>query len=186
MSNDTRKVQTYLEALYAQDFKERPVSVEKFLCDNRFLGRSTEGGQAVYDCWKDALTDFMGEDSKYLGIFTGAIGCLGAEVKVSLLDGRELTIPEIMEERKQGKQHWVYSYDIERGKIVPGKVLEAVLSGEDVDDIIEIELDNKQKILCTANHPFLTTKGIYKKAKELKDGGSLMSLHREMRDCLNT
>ena len=68
------KVSTYLEHLYSLDFKERPVSVSQFLDDPNFLGRSTEGGKVVYPVWRQSLIEVMGEDSKYLPIFTGAIG----------------------------------------------------------------------------------------------------------------
>jgi intein/homing endonuclease len=170
---------TMLGAYYKKDYVEPPVSMQRFLTDTDFLGASTFQGQAVYPIWTRTLTKLSNSPEKNLPIFTGAIGCLGPDVKVSLLDGRELSIPEIMEERKKGKQHWVYSYDIERKKIVPGKVTGALLSGKSVDNIVEVELDNKERILCTHDHPFLMSQGVYKKAEELEPGDSLMPLYRE-------
>ena len=110
---------TYLDHLYSLDFKERPVSVNQFLDDPTYLGNSTKNGNIVYPCWRETLSELMEEDSKYLAVFTGAIGCLGDSVKIQLLDGRSVTIPQIIKERANGKQHWVYSYDISNGCVVP-------------------------------------------------------------------
>ena len=74
MSNKTRKAQTFLEHLYSIDYKERPVSINYFLNNPTFLGGSTEKGKVVYPVWRETLTELMCEDSKYLAIFTGAIG----------------------------------------------------------------------------------------------------------------
>lgn len=173
------RLDTVAEAAYRKDYKEIPVQIGTFLSHPTYLGNITERGNSVFPFWRRVLSDIAIDDTRYLQVFTGAIGCLGSEVKVSLLDGRELTIPEIIEERKQDKKHWVYSYDVSRGKVVPGEVTDAMLSGKSVGNIVEIELDNKEKILCTHDHPFLTTEGIYKKAEELEFGDSLLPLYRE-------
>ena len=178
-NNQKIRMETLLTAAYGTDYAEIPVSMRKFLTDSDFLGTSTRKGAAVYPIWRRVLSELSNSPEKNLPIFTGAIGCLGSDVNVSLLDGRELTIPEIMEERKKGKQHWVYSYDTTRKKVVPGRVVGAMLSGKKVDKIVEIELDNGEKIRCTHNHPFLLTSNEYQKAEELKPGDSLMPLYRE-------
>ena len=57
---DSTKMQTYLDHFYSLDYKERPVSVDRFLDDPHFLGNSTSKGQDVYDVWRkyfDALWD---------------------------------------------------------------------------------------------------------------------------------
>ncbi|MHA1592384.1 MAG: hypothetical protein ACTSUP_07935 [Candidatus Heimdallarchaeaceae archaeon] len=74
MQRNDRRVQTFLDHLYSLDFKERPVSMSRFLDDPNFLGNSTKNGKIIYPVWRDTLTELMAEDSKYLAIFTGAIG----------------------------------------------------------------------------------------------------------------
>lgn len=74
MTINKQKMQTFLDHLYSIDFKERPVTISKFLSDRQFLGNFLEGGRAVYPVWKESLTEVMCEDSKYLVILTGAIG----------------------------------------------------------------------------------------------------------------
>lgn len=180
--DQNRLVSNYLEYAYQLNYKERPPTMEEFLCSPRYMGGLTDNGKAIYPIWKKTLDQVSKEDTKYMIVLSGAIGCLSGETKVSLLDGRELTIPEIMRERSEGKQHWVYSYDIERKKVVPGKVEGAVLSGQGVDNIVEVELDNGEKIECTHNHPFLLLTGEYKKAEDLKPGDRLEPLYRELSD----
>ena len=184
-NNQKKRMEALLTAAYGTDYIEAPVSMRTFLTDTDYLGGSLIGkggkpGAAMYPIWHKVLGELSNLPEKNLPIFTGAIGCLGPNVKVSLLDGRELTIPEIIEERNKGKQHWVYSYDTTRKKVVPGKVVDAMLSGKKVSKIVEIELDNGEKVRCTHNHPFLLTSNEYKEAEELKPGDSLMPLYREL------
>lgn len=167
---------TFLDSYYQKFFRERPVDILTFVSDAYYLGRSTSNGQFIYPIWKDALVKMFDDMSKTLIVLSGAIGCLGPDVKVKLLDGRHLTIPEIIKERKRGVQHWVYSYDIKSHKVVPGKVVAALLSGRNVN-VIEVCLDNKQKIKCTPDHPFLLRTGEYVRADMLKRGMRLMPLY---------
>ena len=80
------QINSYLKVLYKLDFKERPVTVDQFLCDPKFLGKATANGKAVYPIWKTVLTEMMAEDSKYLAVFTGAIGT-GNEVEDVVSEG---------------------------------------------------------------------------------------------------
>lgn len=72
--NNKKHIETYLDYLYKKDYKERPVSVEQFLCDDRYFGKLTKGGKTVYPIWKEKMNDFLNEDSRYLLVLTGAIG----------------------------------------------------------------------------------------------------------------
>lgn len=109
--------------------------------------------------------------------YSRGFGCFGPNVKVSLLDGRELTIPQIMEERKSGVQHWVYSYDIKLNKMVPGKVVDAMQTIK-MAKTVTVTLDNGESIECTEDHPFLKRNMEYAEAQDLKPGDSLMPLYR--------
>lgn len=73
-NNELKRIETYLDYLYQLDYRERPVSVEEFLSSNRFFGKMTAQGKMVYPIWKQKLSELLAEDSKYLVIFTGAIG----------------------------------------------------------------------------------------------------------------
>jgi len=70
----SHRVISYLDSLYKMDYKERPVDVETFICDPRFLGKITSKGRTIYNVWKKELNIVLNEDSKTMIVFTGAIG----------------------------------------------------------------------------------------------------------------
>lgn len=67
------KIQTYLDHLYALDYKERYVSIDEFFESNKFLGPVTENGKIIHQIWRDSAREIMSDDSKYTIVLTGAI-----------------------------------------------------------------------------------------------------------------
>lgn len=59
--------QTY-ENLYLSDFKEVPVSIDRFLCDPEYLGNTNDNGNMVYPEWKTVMHDIFAERTKYYEI----------------------------------------------------------------------------------------------------------------------
>lgn len=68
------KLQTYLNHLYDLDYKERPVSVDQFLCDPEYLGGLTDRGKSVYPCWREKLPALLNDDKRWQIVLTGGIG----------------------------------------------------------------------------------------------------------------
>jgi intein/homing endonuclease len=112
----------------------------------------------------------------YLG-YDEDIGCLTEDTKIPLLDGRILTIKELVEEYESGKSNWVYSFD-SNGSPKPGRINKAWLSKK-TKELCLVTLDNGEIIRCTPNHPFMLSNGKYLRADELKGDESLMALYRE-------
>ena len=69
-----QEIRNYLDYVIAQNYREKPPSMEQFLSDPQYLGTLTGGGKVVYPVWKKALEIVAREDSRYLAVFTGAIG----------------------------------------------------------------------------------------------------------------
>ena len=69
-----KEINTYLNSLYAQMYREKPVSVEQFIRDEAYLGKVTSKGNAIYPIWIDALNTIFTDDSKIQVVLTGAIG----------------------------------------------------------------------------------------------------------------
>lgn len=80
-------------------------------------------------------------------------GCFSMDTKVPLLDGRTLTIQEIAEEHKQGKQNWAYSVDPLTGNFIPGIISWAGIT-HNLAEVYEVELDNGEKFVATGDHKF--------------------------------
>jgi len=104
-------------------------------------------------------------------------GCLAMDTKVSLLDGRELSITEISDELATGKELWTYSCDPLTGKVIPGIVSWAGMTQESAS-VLKITLDNGEHIICTPDHKFPVYDTEFKRADQLEVGESLVPLYR--------
>ena len=102
--------------------------------------------------------------------------CFTGDTKISLLDGRELSLTEIQKEFGEG-EFWVYSCK-ENGRIVPGRAHSLKKTRENTQ-LVEVELDNGEKIHCTPDHKFMLRTGEYCEAQNLQPGISLMPLYRQ-------
>lgn len=101
--------------------------------------------------------------------------CLTGDTMISLVDGREISIIDLLKEQKQGKQNWVYSFNEETQIIEPKPIID-VLETRIVNQIIEVELDNGEIIKSTLDHKFMMRNGTFIEAKDLKEGTALMPL----------
>ena len=101
--------------------------------------------------------------------------CLTGDTKISLLDGSEVPIKELVGK----KEFYVYSYNHDTNKVVPGRGHSCRLTKKKVP-IITIVLDNGEKIRCDHDERFLLRNGRYLKANKLVIGDSLMPLYRRV------
>lgn len=75
-----------LEQVYLIDFKEVPVSIDRFLCDPEYLGESNGKGSQIYPGWWDAYnTVFNSEEEKYEVILSGATRIGKTSTAVSMM-----------------------------------------------------------------------------------------------------
>lgn len=102
--------------------------------------------------------------------------CFTGDTKLRLLDGTEPTLEELAE---RGGEFWVYSATAE-GEIVPGRGHSARLTKR--SKLVEVELDNGEKIRCTPDHLWMLRSGEYREARDLAGGESLMPLYRKLDD----
>lgn len=100
--------------------------------------------------------------------------CFTMDTKVAMLDGTTRTIGQLVSE---GGEFWTYAYSHHEERIVPAKAT-AHLTRRDTT-IVEVELDNGEKIRCTPDHDFMLRDGSYCPAYLLKPGTSLMPLYRK-------
>jgi len=106
--------------------------------------------------------------------------CLTGETPVTCLDGKDRSMRDLAEEvprlAKEGKHHYVFSYDTKRHRVVPGKITAAGLSGKK-KAVYRVVVDSGAIVRCTGDHPFLLRNGSYKQAQDLVKGESLMPLY---------
>ena len=102
--------------------------------------------------------------------------CLFGETSISLLDGTEVQIKDLLGR----KSFWVYSSK-EDGTIVPG-LAHSVRITKYINTLIKITLDNNEHFLCTEDHLIMLRNGEYKASKDLIIDDSLMPLYRRKED----
>lgn len=107
-------------------------------------------------------------------------GCFTGDTKVRLVDGRSLSIDELLVEQ-QYRQNWVYTYNHNTSKIEP-KPIKKVFQTKLVTNLVEVELDNGEVIRCTPEHRFMLRDGQFDEAQNLTPGTSLMPLYTKVSD----
>lgn len=68
-----KEMRTIREMELLKIYKEVPVDIITFISDDRYLGRVTDNGKAVYPIWKEALKEIFSDNSKLYIVFTGGI-----------------------------------------------------------------------------------------------------------------
>lgn len=64
--------QTYQD-IWLADYREIPVDIDTFVCDDRYLGKTNRQGSAVYPFWRKTLREIFDAGNKYEEcFFTGA------------------------------------------------------------------------------------------------------------------
>ena len=127
------------------------------------------GDMSIYDSMVRMAQDFSLRYPLVHG--QGNFGCFTADTKVKLADGRNLSFFELIEEHKQGKRNFTFTFDGEKIKIAEIKNPRMTnLNAE----IMKVILDNGEEIKCTLNHKFMLKNGNYKEAQYLDSGESLM------------
>lgn len=117
----------------------------------------------------DAETGEIKNNRNYMSV------CFTMDTKVPLLDGRTLTIEQIANQYKTNDLY-AYSCDPQTGKIEPGKIEWAGVTGHD-REVIRLTLDNGETITCTPDHRFVVREGGFVEAQDLQVGQGLMPFY---------
>jgi DNA gyrase subunit B len=107
-------------------------------------------------------------------------GCFDGDTKVALADGRSLSFKEIITEQKQGKKHFCYTIRHD-GKIGLEEIRNARRTKQNAE-VVQVTLDNGERLICTPAHPFMLRDGSFKSADALTPDDSLMPLYRKLSD----
>lgn len=111
--------------------------------------------------------------------FFFAQGCLVLDTKLPLLDGRTLTLEEVIKEHQEGKENWVYGLSNVTHELEPAKIKWAGITRRDAK-VLEVRVDNGESVIATPDHKFILRDGTEVEAQNLKSGDSLMPLNLEL------
>jgi len=133
------------------------------------------GDMAIYDALVRMAQDFSLRYPLVHG--QGNFGCFTADTKIALTDGRSLSFADLIKENQEGKRN--FTFTIDNGSIQIAEIKNPRKTRENAE-IIEIILDNGEKIKCTPNHKFMLLNGNYKEAEYLESGESLMPFYTRL------
>ena len=114
------------------------------------------------------------ESEIYIVEGDSAGGCFHGDTKVALADDRAISFKELIAEQEQGKENFCWSY-CQDGQFRPQPIRNARLTKENAE-VIRVNLDNGETIICTPDHLFMMSDGSYKPASEL------LSEYRDLKD----
>lgn len=107
-----------------------------------------------------------------------ASGCISSQTGISLADGREVLIVDLVKEFNEGKKNYVFCCD-EKGNIHIRPILKAFQT-KFAEKLYRITLDNDLYLDCTPEHLIMMRNGTYKSASELCINDSIMPLYRDI------
>jgi len=105
-------------------------------------------------------------------------GCFEGNTKIALTDGRNLSFKELVKENNQGKIN--YCYTIKKDQSIGMEKITNPRITKRNTEVIEITLDNGEKITCTPEHKFMLRNGKYEEAQNLTSKISLMPLRKKL------
>jgi intein/homing endonuclease len=101
--------------------------------------------------------------------------CISLDTKIKLLDNRDLTLQEIINEYENGKINYAYTVNQQTHTIEPGKIVWAGVTRKNAE-VVEVTLDNGESVIVTPDHRFIMRDGSEKEAGLLESGDKIMSL----------
>jgi deoxycytidine triphosphate deaminase/intein/homing endonuclease len=133
------------------------------------------GEEEVFDISVPTLHNFVANDlivhnSTYARCFAG-------DTRVALVDGTSPTLEEMAKRHDSGEIFWGYSIG-ENGRLIVSLLDAPRFVGR--DSLIEIELDNGERIHATPDHLFMRRDGHMVEAHELRPQDALMPLYRDL------
>jgi intein/homing endonuclease len=126
----------------------------------------------------DQQTGDIKDNSKHMSILEDfwlprREGCLDLSTKISLLDGRDVELFQLILEYQAGIKNWTYSVDHHTGEIMPGLISWAGITRKN-SEIVKVYLNNGKIITATPDHKFILSNGEKVEAKDLKTDDHLM------------
>ena len=125
------------------------------------------------EIWQRRLPSLSGGGSNVIDAGYNPL-CLDLDTKIPLLDGRTLTLNQLITEFDQGKENWTYSCNPETGAVVPGLINWAGLTRKNAE-VLKITFDNGKELICTPDHKIPVFGKGFVEAKDLTETDSLIS-----------
>jgi len=169
----TKSVMADDEDIFVITSKDNPAKVERLPASN------VTGNLSDVEYFQNKMCMSTPVPKSYLGLERD-VNCLSLRTKIPCLDGKTRTLGDIINEyNRTGKLPYVYSWDKETNKIVPGEVTWAGVTRRNAR-VVEVELDDGSKCECTPEHLWFDIDGNEVRADDLTSGMQLLPLRRKV------
>ncbi|HDM67126.1 MAG TPA: DNA topoisomerase IV subunit B, partial [Thermoplasmatales archaeon] len=101
-------------------------------------------------------------------------GCFTGDTRILLVDGREISFKQLIEDYNRGKKYHCYTLRRD-GSIGIEEIRYPRLTKRNTE-VITLVFENNERITCTPDHPFMLSNGQYKRAIELTENDELMTI----------
>lgn len=184
VSTDTYQSYDTGQALVAKGYKYEQISMDRVnasrICEPYQYFKSTIYEERLLIFKTKLLTEeiigLKRDNNGKIDHDISGINCFTGDTKVQLVDGRSLSMLELLEEYKQSKRNFVYSFNEKQQKIEPKLITNVWCSGRNAK-LLKVTLDNGEVIRCTPEHKFMLRDGTYCEAQNLLPYDSLMPLY---------
>ena len=131
------------------------------------------GSEEVYDITVPTLHNFVAND--FIVHNSTYARCFRGDTRVALVDGTAPTLEEMARRHDAGELFWGYSIG-QHGRLIVSLLDAPRFIGR--DSLLEVELDNGERIHATPDHLFMRRDGRMAAAHTLRPGDALMPLYR--------
>ena len=178
ISRDQFQSEYMAQLLEAQGFKTDKISLDR-TPDGYMALRSILLEQRVQMLDVKLLQDeliYLQRDS-LTGKVDHMVGrCFTGDTMIKLAFGGSKSILDLLIDYKSGITNYLYSYDRLSGEIIRQrirKVFQTMITTE----LVEVVLDDGEKVRCTPNHKFMMADGSYKRIKDINPNEDLMRMN---------
>jgi deoxycytidine triphosphate deaminase/intein/homing endonuclease len=133
------------------------------------------GSEEVYDITVPTLHNFVAND--FIVHNSTYARCFRGDTRVALVDGTAPTLEEMAKRHDSGELFWGYSIG-QNGRLIVSLLDVPRFIGR--DSLLEIELDNGERIHATPDHQFMRRDGRMAAAHTLRPRDALMPLYRDL------
>jgi hypothetical protein len=131
------------------------------------------GFEEVFDITVPTLHNFVAND--FIVHNSTYARCFRGDTRVALVDGTAPTLEEMARRHDSGELFWGYSIG-ENGRLIVSLLDAPRFIGR--DSLLEVELDNGERIHATPDHLFMKRDGRMAAAHALRPNDALMPLYR--------
>lgn len=178
ISRDQFQSEYMAQLLEAQGFRTEKISLDR-TPDGYMALRSILLEQRVQMLDVKLLQDeliYLQRDS-LTGKVDHMVGrCFTGDTMIKLAFGGSKSILDLLIDYKSGVTNYLYSYDRLTGEIIRQrirKVFQTMITTE----LVEVVLDDGEKVRCTSNHKFMMADGSYKRIKDINPNEDLMRMN---------